>query len=94
MKKILLFLLLFFVMGFVIAESAEIHGNMQIGYIPEIKGFETEINVQYLPWSFLTLYAGINVLMEASDHGTFYPYNDMYNVGVKINMTDHLYLDL
>ena len=75
-------------------EGAEIHGNMQFGYIVEIEGFEAEINVQYLPWHWLTFYAGINVLMEYSGDGSFYPFNDRYSVGAKINITENLYIDV
>ena len=93
MKKIILFLSLFLVMGFVMAEGAEIHGNMQFGYIVEIEGFEAEINIQYLPWRWLEFYTGINVLMESAGDGFFYPFNDRYTFGVKANITENLYID-
>ncbi len=101
MKMIIIILIILAVFSFVWSmaafrvEGAEIHGNMQFGYIPELEGFEAEINVQFLPWYWLELYAGINVLMEYSGQRTsFYPFNDRYSVGVKANITDFLYVDI
>ena len=75
-------------------EGAEIHGNFQFGYIEEIESFETEINIQFLLWRWLTLYGGINVLMEHYEKLKFHPYRNVYITGVKMNITENLYIDL
>ena len=88
MKRLLLLFLL--LPGSIYA--GKIHGNTQIGYIPEIEGFEAEINLQYIPWKFLELFAGISVLMDANERNKFSPYRDTYLVEVKINITDNIYI--
>ena len=72
--------------------SNEIHGNTQIGYIPEIEGYEAEINLQYIPWKFLELSVGISILMDASNRNTFNPYRDTYSIQAKLNITDVIYI--
>ena len=76
------------------AEGAEIHGNAQFGYVEEVELFEAEINVQFVPWHWMTLYGGISVLVERSEKLSFFSYRDIYIVGTKINITKDLYVDL
>ncbi len=74
--------------------AREMHGNVQFGYVPEIESFETEINLQFLPWYWLQVYGGISVLMEHNKGMSFYPYQDTYIFGTKINITKLLYIDI
>lgn len=82
------------VMLIALRAPAEVHGNVQLGYITELDTFEAEINIQYSPWYFFTLYGGVNVLMEYYDGMSYSPYSDRYTIGTKINLTEHLYFDL
>ncbi len=99
-EKICLVVLIFlvvFTFGMITAfkaEGAEIHGNVQFGYVEEVELFEAEINVQFVPWHWMTLYGGISVLVEHSEKLSFSPYRDTYIVGAKINITENLYVDL
>ena len=87
---LLIFVVVLFIVMFIARRApAEVHGNVQFGYIEEIDAFEAEINIQYTPIHFFTLYGGISVLMEFH-----YPYRDTYIIGTKINITEHLYVDL
>lgn len=75
-------------------QGAEIHGNAQFGYIEEIESFEAEINLQFVPYHWITFYGGINVLMEYYEDISFCPYRDTYIAGTKINFTKNIYADL
>lgn len=99
-KLVIIVLALFAVFAFVYAfvlngaEAAEIHGNAQVGYVPEVESFEAEIHLQYLPWSWLSFYGGMSILMEYHERSKFSPYRNVYIVGTKVNLTENLYVDL
>ena len=69
-------------------------GNLEVGYVPEIESFETQINLEYTPWKWVTLYAGIDVLMKHYQGLSFMPYRDTYIVGATFFVTPSLYFDL
>ena len=75
-------------------QGAEIHGNVQVGYVPEVESFEAEINLQFIPWHWVSLYGGISVLMEHREEMKFSPYRNVYITGAKVNIIENLYVDL
>ncbi len=90
MKKIMLVLVFMFVVT--MGAAAEFHGNIEMGYVPEVESFEAELNVHYLPWGWLDLSAGVVVLMKKDGEGLFFnPYRDTYSVGATINFTENIY---
>ena len=93
MKKLIWLVVFMFVVTMGIA--VEFHGNVELGYIPEVDSFEAELEVYYLPWEWLNLRVGVNILMLKSDNGLlFNPYRDTYSIGAMINFTENIYFDL
>ena len=74
--------------------GAEFHGNVQFGYIEEPSSFETQLNVRAHLLTWLELYTGIEVAMVRAHGVYFYPYRNRYHIGMALNLTDFLYIDL
>ena len=78
--------------------AGELHGNLQYGYVPEVEGFEVQINLHYLPFRWLDLYGGFSTLMDFGGVGysgmTFYPYRDTYTIGLTLKVGKVVYLNL
>jgi len=98
---ILIVFLLFAIASLVFSKKAhagEVHGNLEIGYVPEIHGWMTELEIRYHSWRWMMLSDGIEVLMDLQgwDNSvlSFYPYRDTYYFGTQINITPHLYISL
>jgi hypothetical protein len=92
--KLIKYLFLFFILSAPV--YADFHGNASIGYVPELKGIATEINLNYLPWRWLDLSTGIEVLADYNGIGnsglSFCPYRDTYWLAGKINIKEHIYI--
>ncbi len=98
---ILIFFLLFVLFELVSpwrSHAGEVHGEFEVGYIPELEGWMTSIELDYFPWKPLRIRGGVEVLMDAGDLGysglTFQPYRNMYFIGIKLNVTKILFLEL
>ena len=75
-----------------------IHGKFEVGYVPELEGWETEIELNYFPWRFLRIRGGVEVLMDAGGLGnagiSFQPYRSTYFVGARLNLTKVLFVEM
>ncbi len=73
--------------------KGELHGKVELGYVPEIEGFESILNVEYIPWSFVSIYGGIATLMKFNGHWRFGPYRNTYLIGLQLRYKN-LYFDM
>jgi hypothetical protein len=75
-----------------------IHGEFEVGYVPEIEGWETCIELNYFPWTFLRIRGGVEVLMDAGGLGnagiSFQPYRSTYFVDARLNLTKVLFIEM
>ena len=93
MKTIILCLLLLMAPGFLIAQ--EINGSFTIGYVPELEGFSTDLNV-CLTIDRFSVYGGIEVLMEYDtfEYGPrFAPYRSTYSFASRYYLCKWLFLE-
>ena len=93
MKKFILCLVLLMAPGFLIAQ--EINGSFTMGYVPELEGFSTNLNV-CLTIDRFSVYGGVEVLMEYNSFEfgpRFAPYRDTYSIGSKYYLTEWLFVE-
>jgi hypothetical protein len=80
------------------SHAGEIHGEFEVGYVPEIEGWMTSIELNYFPWTFLRIRGGVEVLMDAGGLGysgiSFQPYRDTYSIGVALNLTKNVFVEM
>ena len=93
MKTIILCIILLMAPGFLIAQ--EINGSFTMGYVPELEGFSTNLNV-CLTIDRFSVYGGVEVLMEYNSFEfgpRFAPYRDTYSIGSKYYITEWLFVE-
>lgn len=73
--------------------SADVHGKVEFGYVSEIEGFESIIEIEYRPLDFISIYGGINTLMIYGGDLRFRPYQDIYSIGLQL-IYKQLYFDM
>ena len=93
MKRILItFLFLLITTG----AGAEFFGSGEFGYTQETRDFYTLLELGYrihLQPVVVSLYGGIEVLMEKGHSAFFHPYRDIYTVGGSLKY-QHLYFNV
>ena len=94
---VLLLLLMLAVFTVRDARASEVHGDLNISFVPELLGFNVHLSLNYdiIP-SRWNIYGGIDVLMDLSKMSgfTFNPYRDAYNIGTRVYFLDRFYVEL
>lgn len=87
MKKLFLIILFIVIINY---GFTEIHGNLEMGYIPEIQGYSLNLILSYDFWQ-ITLYGGYETLADHNNLLSFNPYRETYIIGFKLDLIDNIY---
>ncbi len=74
------------------ANAIEVHGEFHAGYSPQKELSFTEIRIEFVMLSVVTLYGGWQTWFDL-DLPRAIPYRDIYDVGARIDWRD-LFLDI
>lgn len=77
-----------------LARGDEVHGNLEIGWVKDIESIEVELHFEYYPLSFWCIYGGFETLVEYYTLFQYCPYRIIYETGSKLNLTEHIYIDV